>query len=284
MGFPMSLTEHCDVFGALHERGINRIIEHVMRQRPSLFNYGTALFVARPELLCHRITPHPEVVRRHNPLITVEDPLPIPGTDGQFGMDFCAQITRINVDFHPSNIISLPSELGPLPAQRAAFSAEFCVGLVCPDKRIVERLGDALAATSDKQDIRGEKPDNTPRPPVRPLPGEKVECFCLSVFAVLHIDHIQSNGTSFLVLRLDGIEIVDITPVGLENALECYVATILRLGLLPKMRFALDTMIFELGDFLTVSVGLTPISSAVPNNPAIEQDQLKVFTELGFGP
>jgi hypothetical protein len=35
-------TDNCDLYGAIHEDGINRVVRHIMRQRPSLFNYGTA--------------------------------------------------------------------------------------------------------------------------------------------------------------------------------------------------------------------------------------------------
>ena len=37
----MALTDHCDVFGAFHEDGFNRIVDHIRFQRPSMFNYAT---------------------------------------------------------------------------------------------------------------------------------------------------------------------------------------------------------------------------------------------------
>jgi len=281
----MALTDHCDVFGALHEDGINRLVEHVMRKRPSLFNYGTRFFVLRPERLCHDIRPDPEVVRRGNPLLTEEDPLPIFGTDGTYGIDFCVQLAKLAIDFHPGSSIGLPPELAPpLGAQRLALTAEACAGIVCPDRAFAERIGDDLAGRPPRDRGKDDRGQDTPRPPPRPLPGEKVECFCLELFALAHIERIVAAGQAFLVIRLDGLEIVDIKPEGLENALECYIAAALRLAILPKLRLALDTLVFELGGFLTLSVGLTPISAAVPNNPAIEDDQLKVFVELGVGP
>jgi hypothetical protein len=33
----MAFTDNCDLFGAAHEHGANRVIRHIMRQRPSLF-------------------------------------------------------------------------------------------------------------------------------------------------------------------------------------------------------------------------------------------------------
>jgi hypothetical protein len=38
----MAFTDNSDLYGAINEEGINLIAQHIMRQRPSLFNYGTA--------------------------------------------------------------------------------------------------------------------------------------------------------------------------------------------------------------------------------------------------
>lgn len=273
----MALTDHCDVFGAVHEDAFNRIFGHLMRQRPSLFNYGTRFFVTNPQNMCHEITPHPEVLRRHNPLMTHEAPLPIPGTGGLYGMEFCAQLVEAKIDFHPQSM-RLPPELDPLPEQQASLSARFCVGVLCPDKKYTERIGDALAkAAADPKD----DPDGPP-PVITPLPGERVHCFCLEIFATLRIERVRDQSGDVLVPRLEGLEIVDLRPEGLENALECYVATTLRLGILPKMRFAVDAMIAGLGSFMGLVPALTPLSGDVPHNPAIEDDQLKLFVDMGF--
>lgn len=273
----MSLTEHCNVFGAFHEDGFNKIVEHIMRQRPSLFNYASLYFATRPDQMCRKIVVHPEVIRRANPLITIEDPLPIPGTGGHYGVDFCAQLAEARIDFHPGNAIGLPPELSPLGPQQAALSATFCVGLACPDAKRTEFLGDLLASEKSRDSDNKDQ-----RPTIQPIPAEHINCFCLEVYATLHLARVVSNGSEFLVLRLDGFEIVDIEPKGLEDALECYVATILRVGILPKIRLAIDTLTFEMGSFLTLNAKLTPISADVPNNPAIEDDQIKVFVDLGI--
>lgn len=275
----MAFTDHCDVFGAVHEDGFNQIFFHIMRQRPSLFNYGTQFFAAQPGRMCRRIEVHPEVRRRGNPLVSVEDPLPIPGTNGRFGMDFCAQLTEAKIDFHPGNQISLPRELDPLPEQTAALSATFCVGLSCPGRERTQALGDTLAEQAERDD---EQQNDGPRVPIQPIPGDQVLCFCLDIFATLRIDRINTASGEMLVPRLEGFEIVDIRPENLENALECYVKTILRVGILPRLRFAVDTFIEGMGSFLGLTPALTSISSDVPNNPAIEDDQVKVFVNLGF--
>lgn len=278
----MALTDHCDVFGSVHEDGFNRIFQHILRQRPSLFNYGTLFFAVSPDRMCRRIDAHPEVLRRGNPLITIEDPLPIPGTEGQFGMDFCAQLTKAQLDFHPRSVFNLPPELDPLREQTAALTAEFCVGLACPNAERAQYLGDSLAEWIENQQDDKPPNDDGPRPPITPIPGEKIICFCLKVFATIRIERLMTGDGEVLVPRLIDFEIVDIRPENLENALECYVETILRVGILPRLRFTVDTFIEDMGDFLGLTPVLTPISGDVPNNPAIEDDHLKVFVNLGF--
>jgi hypothetical protein len=229
--------------------------------------------------MCQEIRAHPEVTRRGNPLITIEDPLPIPGSNGLYGVDFCVQLTEARIDFHPGNTVNLPPELDPLPRQHVALAAKFCAGIRCPDARLATDIGDAIATAPPRTD---DRVDDRPRPPITPIPGENIQCFCLEVFATLRLERLAVGGVEHIVLRLEGLEIVDIRPEGMENALECYVAAVLRVGILPKARIAVDTMAFELGSFMTLTAGLTPISSNVPNNPAVEDDQAKLFIDLGI--
>ena len=72
-----------------------------MSQRPLLFNYATADVANNQKLLCSAIKPHPIVVLRKNPLVTIVNPLPIPGTN--YGVNFAAQIVEAKIDFHPGN-------------------------------------------------------------------------------------------------------------------------------------------------------------------------------------
>jgi hypothetical protein len=260
---------------------MNLILQHVMRQRPSLFNYGTQTFVAHPDRLCHPIHFDPEVTRRGNPLVTREDPLPIPGTDGQYGLEFCAQLTNILIDFHPSNVINLPAELQPpLAAQRFALEIEVCGGISCPDPEVIDGIVAHLKDDEDPRSAR-EKGDDRPRPAPKPLPARGLDCFCIKLFAIGHFRLEGAAGHQFLTAKLDGLEIVDIEPKGLENSLECFLGTTIRLSLLPKLRIALDTLVFHLGAYATLSVSATSVSGDVPNNPAIEDDMLKVFVNVG---
>jgi hypothetical protein len=120
----MALTSNSDFFVSIQDAGINRVVKHVMRQRPSLFNYGTSAVLYSPELLCQRVDVAQEVIQANNPIITVLDPLPVIGTN--LGMNFCVQLTKGEIDFHPGNIISLPPELIRSFAQRLSVHFQLC--------------------------------------------------------------------------------------------------------------------------------------------------------------
>ena len=275
----MALTSNSDLYGAAHEDGFNLIIHHVMQQRPSLFNYGTASFLQNPEeLFCREIKSHPEVARRGNPLASSVDPLPIPGTN--LGVEFCFQISNLAIDFHPGNQFDLPAELTPpLNDQQASLYLEVCAAIACPEREIVERFADQLAVESSKQGKDKEHKDDVGRP-LQPLPFKSIECFCLKIFATAHAELIGSRNDKQLGIRLDGLEIVDIEPQGLENSLECYIGSIIRLSLLPKLRFPLSTMLLEIPGLFNIAISPAPVS----NNPAIEEDQIKVFANMEVSP
>ena len=113
-----------------------------------------------------------------------------------------------------------------------------------------------------------------------PLPFRKLDCFCIEVFVVGHVDVDDDQ----LVPRLDGLEIVDITPDGLESSLECYLELLIKLAVVPQLRVAIPKFVFDILDLATVTLAPTPISPAVPHNPAIEDNQLKVFVDVAVGP
>ena len=269
-------TSSSDLYGAVHEDGFNLIIHHIMQQRPSLFNYGTISFPQNSnELFCKIIDVHPEVTRRENPLASSIDPLPVLGTN--LGVEFCFQVSSMTIDFHPENQFELPNELDPpLNRQQASVHIEVCAAIACPEKEIVERFADELASLPSREG-KDRKDDNKP---IHPLPFKSLECFCLDVFATAHSELIGPDHDKKLGIRLDGLEIVDIKPEGLENSLECYIETIIRLSLLPKLRFPITTMLLEIPDLFSVAISTAPVAS----NPAIEEDQIKVFANLEVSP
>lgn len=262
----MPLTSNSDVFASFHEKGFNRIIHHVMLQRPSLFNYATENLI-NSSRYCETIKYHPAVTQYQNPIATEVPVLPILGYDGSFGMNYCFQLTDLKIDFHPGNIIELPPELKPpLKKQQIALSGNVSIGLGCPDNRLVEKLIPTI-----KELEKGKSKDKSEKVP---FSLDKMICFCTGLTAVMEIVR-TDNSVEF---RLVGIELSDLKPNGLENALECYISTLLRLTILPKLRFALEDLTFKLGDFATVSPALAP--DEVPYNPSVGNDQLSVFFNL----
>jgi len=275
----MVLTDNSDLYGAVHEDGINNVAKHIMRQRPSLFNYGTALVASKPELLCEPIHPAPAVIQRGNPLITVENPLPVLGTNGAVALNFCFQLTEAEVDFHPGGVFTLPSELNPpLAQQKFAIHARVCGGLGCPSRDAVDMIPPPPPPPPEEQEEM-----RPPPPPTIPDP-RKMECFCLNLYIMGHVELNGPVGNQQLLGKVDGLEIVDIKPEGLENSSECYLNLLIQLVILPRTRIAIEKMVFDILNLATIVLSPSPISPAIPHNPAIEDDQLKVFIDFGVTP
>ncbi len=275
----MALTDNCDIFASFHEGGFNQIISHLRQQRPSLFNYATAALVSQRDLWCKALKVHPIVLARNNPLFTIVPPLMVPGSN--VGLNFAVQVADLQIDFHPGDRFQLPPELAPpLKAQRFALHLEICGGIGCPPKDIV----DYVVRTAEFADPNSDRP-RLQRPGLLVLPTRQLNCFCLDAYVVGGIRIVSVNGKPYLDPFLEGFEIVDIKPDGLENSLECYIGLMLRLSVLPGLRILLKAAPLNLTQGATdlfpqptnVTLSPTPVSAAVPNNPAIEQDLLKIF-------
>ncbi|MFZ5824721.1 MAG: hypothetical protein ACOY94_10370 [Bacillota bacterium] len=275
----MALTDNCDVFVSAHEDGFNRIVQHVQQQRPSLFHYATKFFADRPDLLCEVIKAHEIVKKRSNPLVTVVDPLPVPGSN--FGVNFAAQLVELKIDFHPGNQFTLPPEFAPpLGEQRFALKLKLCGGIGCPSQDLIEELIPPPAAQK-LPPLTHVPPTN--EGPIVVIDTRSLTCFCLEVFVAGHFETRTYGAKPYLEMRLDGLEIVDIKPNGLENSLECYIKLMIQLVVLPQLRTLLEAYTLDLPDWVpaTISLGATAISGAVPHNPAVEKDQVRLFIDVG---
>jgi hypothetical protein len=268
----MTLTLACDVFAAVQDAGIDRLVRHVFRQRPSLVNYASAGLARQPEKLCRPVDAHPIVAIRGNPFVTELAPLPVALTNGAYAVDYSLQLTAVQLDVHPADVFTLPSELSPpLREQRLAVHAAACFGFSCPPREIVDRLpppgGD----------------DGPPREPAV-IPAGDLLCSCVDIFAVLGADLVGPRGGQHVAGTFDGLEIVDLGPTELEDSIECYIGLVVKLGVLPRLRTPLIAIPpLPVGELFTVDVEPTP-SSVVPNNPALEENQLKIFLDVGTGP
>ncbi|NOJ30067.1 MAG: hypothetical protein DA328_07865 [Nitrososphaeraceae archaeon] len=305
----MSFTDNCDIYAAVHEDAINRVVKHIMRQRPSLFNYGTSLVASNPRLLCELIDTVYEVTSNQNPLVRILDPIPIIGLsefpDASIGstnlaLNFGVQLSKGEIDFFNGNVFTLPPQLDPLANQRLAVHFRVCAGIGCPSKDIVlpERLSthdSNFPHRSIKKDHGALLHNNLPIDISLPgkekgkvtLPATGLECFCLDLFAIAGGKISGPVGNQIIELKTDNIEIVDLKPEGLENAIECYAKLVLNHGIFPPVARYISKLAFGLielpkieGDNQVSGDIQVSASTTVPNNPAIEDDQLKTFINL----
>jgi hypothetical protein len=271
----MGYTDKCDLYAAVNEAGLNLVAKHIMRQRPSLFNYATAAIVNNPSLACEPVDYTIDITTYQNPIFTVEPPLPLLGADAPVvELNYCAQLNKAAVDFYPGNVITLPTELGPpLAAQHFAMQAKVCAGLDCGERQI---------ATVQPNPTVEWRP---PPPPLIPSDG-KLDCFCLDAFLIGHALIKNLYGQLVLSCEIDAADVAEIAPPGLKQAINCYLRDTVELLLREKLYFPVTHTFFFDFDFLSlpaITVLPTP-NPPVPNNPAIEDDQLKVFINFEVGP
>ncbi len=267
----MAFTDNCDLFSSVHEDGVNRVIGHIMRQRPSWFNYATADIASNRELWCSKIDVTKDVVKYGNPFFTIMPPLPLIGADSPpIGIGFIAQLTRALIDFHPGKTIGLPAELNPpLPKQRFSLEFDVCGGLGCASEKEIEQI----PVGGSSPNAAGEGGHNQKQVVLRTRPI----CFCLEVFVIGHFT--LQNG--FLLGHVDNIDIVDIKPDELEANLNCYISMCVNAVLREKLAIQMEklTLSFPLFNLATVTLSPSP-NPPIPNNPAVEEDQLKIFIKM----
>lgn len=254
----MALTDNCDLYASIDEDGINLVIRHIMRQRPSLFNYASDAVIADPNKWCSSVDYTKDVDTYENPIFTTESPIPIIGvTEPPVALDFCVQLIQPQMDFYPGNIISMPAELNPpLEEQHLALRFKLCGYIGCPSDDSVNNIGYA-----------GDKEANQVV-----LPGKK-NCFTFDVFAIGHFTY---DKESILECRVDSIDIVDIKPDALEDNIICYLKNAANLFFKQNLRIFVESFFLHLPEQLPRCFP----ARIPPNNPAIEDDQLKVFINM----
>jgi hypothetical protein len=294
----MVLTTNSDVYSALNEDGINLVVEHVRMKRPSLFNYGTEFVVElQDEILCNPIETVPEVRERGNPRLTEVDPLPVIGTDGLLALDYCFQLTNFAIDFQPQSDIEFPDGSGlKIGDQQLGVFVRICAGLGCPREDEEERLRRLVRQLRNNQERYEDKLPIVPHP-------RQLLCFCLDAYLIggVRMGPPGVHTPTFVIdqspeFLIDEIAIADPTgdelrmPDGLTDSIECYLKLVVEYGVLPKVADAVEKIvpklieatedIFDLtGATITIS---TPTSGAIPNNPAIEEDQFKLYMDVAI--
>lgn len=110
------------------------------------------------------------------------------------------------------------------------------------------------------------------------LPTDELTCFTIDLYVSAHADLEGPQSSRVVALKVDRVEIVDVTPEGLESGLECYIEALLRYAVLPRLRLLLPVFVFDLP--LNLGSVLIKAATTPPNNPAVEDDQLKVFVDM----
>lgn len=280
----MPLTSNCDAIGIFPEDAFNKIIDLIRYQMPSTFNYATENLIKQKQF-CNRIYADPVLEQMGKTIVTKVDRVPVFGSNS--GFDFCLQVKELKLDFHPSNTVVLPPELGSLAVQQFALSLKICAGLACGNftqvvfnpKVITSNVVKTPSANvSDLKNLSKKKISeifNMDRGIVfNPFYDNGLSCFCMEVFAKLTV----INDSNFLSLKLIGLEIKDIEPVVLENIIECYVKKLLQETVFPKMKIAMSKLIFGLDSYATVSP--MPINPTIPFNPSVTNNNLTVYLKV----
>ncbi len=185
----MSLTQPQHVFASIHESALNDLLRAFFNARPRYLRYGSPAFVPATNVTATQMAA-----------------IAFPGLPG--GIDWAVRFALPRVDLYKQTD-PLPPQLS-LPAGGFALRTrvELCVNCV---KR--------------RDDGGNDKPNDDHKPP-NSL-GE-VTCTELEVFAVGHLDSWNdASGNGEIRLRVDAVELVDITPDSLESVLECLIRMLL---------------------------------------------------------
>jgi hypothetical protein len=248
-------TSKSDFYFSIHENGINRLTNRLMLEVPSLFNYGSTYIRTHPQLACNTIKADPSVTAAGDPLITGLDQIDRRILPSNFQLpsnlpDFIFQLSALQVDFHPGDAIALPPTVPqPLQGQRLALRAQAFMGLACP-------------AQEDR----------------------RLQCFSLDLFTELSLK--SPSTTKFLEMGVNALDVVEIEPDGLRKILDCYLMYFANQALRTASDYANSLISGPLpvptnGPITNLKV--SP-AAAAPNNPAVEDNQLKLYLNLNsFG-
>lgn len=120
----MTISNAGSVF--INEEGLNRLIKQMMKQRPSMFNFGTERINRKTDLLCFQPTVDIDLPP-DQPWITCIQPLVFEN----FKLDFCYQIKDFEFDLFPSN--SAPTNIDQFLINITLF-----IGIGLPDLALVD--------------------------------------------------------------------------------------------------------------------------------------------------
>ena len=220
----MSLTEAESVYGAIHENALNDLLQAFCVSRPRHLTYGTPAFVPTTTVNETRI-----------------DAIPFPGIPG--GIQWRIRLSIPKVDLFTQST-PLPPELSLTKDHfSAAVGVDLCISC--------SKLG--IGAEANKPSHEGTSQTIS-----------EMSCCRLQVFAIGHIQRVfASNGEDAVTLAIDKIELVDVTPPGLESLLECFLFMILQSAL---ANIQLPLRALRAGAF----------QLALTQGPFVDEDQIKI--------
>lgn len=199
----MSLTKSHEVFGSIHETGINDILNAFFSTRPRYLNYGSSAYVPSTTVNSTQMSP-----------------IPFPGVPGG-GIDWAIRFSTPRVDLFDQDQ-NLPPELNLNPGQLAVHTAaEICID--CRRK-------------VDEEDKPRDDEEKNPRE------GEaKGPCFKVRVAATGHLQRTWGADGDAVRIVVDQLELIDIKPDELEAIIECLLLQILR-AVLREVRLPLQAL------------------------------------------
>lgn len=185
----MSLTQNREVFASIHESALNDMLRAFFGARPRYLNYGSPAFVAATSVAATQMAT-----------------IAFPGLPG--GIDWSVRFKLPRVD--------LFKQTDPLPPQ-----------LTLPPGGFSLRTGVRLCVNCVKRrDDRETGKPNHDKPP--PGKADQPTCTEIEVFGIGHLDSWHdASGNGDIRLRVDAVELVDVTPDSLESVLECLIRMLL---------------------------------------------------------
>ena len=186
----MSLTQAQHVFASIHESALNDLLSAFFNARPRYLRYGSPAFVPSTNVTATQMAA-----------------IAFPGLPG--GIDWAVRFSTPRID--------LFKQSDPLPPQLTLPPGGFSL------RTDVELCVNCVHRRDDKN--TGASHDNACN---QGLGQGQVTCTKLAVFAIGHMDSWNdSSGNGEISLRVDAVELVDITPNSLESVLECVIRMLL---------------------------------------------------------
>jgi hypothetical protein len=255
-------TKGCDIYFAVHENGINDVMNRAMKFLPSFFNF-TDVLSSSSSSACVQIGPDPTVAARGDPLLSrilppasIYAPFVVPLQQSPLQLTplsinlpnplgYVLQLATMQVDFNPSNAIALPSSVPhPLPSQNLAIRAKVAAGMTCPS-------------------------------------SQELSCFSLDLYAEFAL---KGASAQFLGMKMNALEIAGLKPDGLSDIIECYTEYLAN-QVFSWLSLQVNNLVsgplpFNSLGGVVKELQVSPATVPNESNPAVEGDQLKLFMDV----